>query len=73
MRKGQGSIFKSPDAVDGKVGVFSMYAVQEARDLFWGSMGQGKAFAKRASMWYAAVYALPLAVCNAVLYYIHID
>jgi len=35
----------------GKVGVFSVFAVQEARDLFYRSMGQGKAFARRASMW----------------------
>jgi len=34
-----------------KVGVFSMYAVQEARDLFWGTFAAGKGFAKRASMW----------------------
>mmetsp|Transcript_4964 Transcript_4964/g.7292 ORF Transcript_4964/g.7292 Transcript_4964/m.7292 type:complete len:393 (+) Transcript_4964:73-1251(+) len=43
--------FKALSQAKGKVGVFSMFAVQEARDLFWGSMGQGKAFAKRASMW----------------------
>lgn len=43
--------FKALSEAKGKVGIFSMYAVQEARDLFWGSMGQGKAFAKRASMW----------------------
>lgn len=28
-----------------------MYAVQEARDLFWGTFAAGKGFAKRASMW----------------------
>eukprot|EP00285_Hemiselmis_virescens_P012640 CAMPEP_0173393538 /NCGR_PEP_ID=MMETSP1356-20130122/22171_1 /TAXON_ID=77927 ORGANISM="Hemiselmis virescens, Strain PCC157" /NCGR_SAMPLE_ID=MMETSP1356 /ASSEMBLY_ACC=CAM_ASM_000847 /LENGTH=267 /DNA_ID=CAMNT_0014351577 /DNA_START=21 /DNA_END=820 /DNA_ORIENTATION=- len=34
-----------------KVGVFSMYAVQEARDLFWRTFAAGKGFAKRSSMW----------------------
>ena len=32
--------FKALSEAKGKVGVFSMYAVQEARDLFWGSLGQ---------------------------------
>ena len=34
-----------------KVGVFSGYAVQEARDLFWSTFAAGKGFAKRSSMW----------------------
>eukprot|EP00961_Rhodomonas_salina_P242798 3280046-Rhodomonas_salina.1 len=27
------------------------FALQECRDLFWGLMGKGKGFAKRASTW----------------------
>lgn len=33
MRKGQGSIFKSPDAVDGKVGV--MASGRPLTQVFW--------------------------------------
>jgi len=38
-----------------KVGVFSEYAVQETRDLFWGQMAGGKEFAKRSS-WYDLLF-----------------
>ena len=31
--------------------MFSGYAVQEARDLFWSTFAAGKGFAKRSSMW----------------------
>ena len=51
LKTAKAAQFKALSEAKGKVGVFSAYAVQEARDLFWGSMGQGKAFAKRASMW----------------------
>ena len=51
LKEAKAAQFKALSQAKGKVGVFSVYAVQEARDLFWGSMGQGKAFAKRASMW----------------------
>jgi len=37
--------------VKSKVGVMSVYGVQEARDLFWGIFAGGKDFAKRQSMW----------------------
>jgi hypothetical protein len=43
--------YKALSAAKSKVGVFSIYAVEEARDLFWGTFAQGKGFAKRASTW----------------------
>jgi len=43
--------FKALSAAKSQVGVWSVYAVQEARDLFWGTFAKGKAYAKRASMW----------------------
>eukprot|EP00960_Hanusia_phi_P053805 762462-Hanusia_phi.AAC.8 len=43
--------FKALSEAKSKVGIFSLYAVEEARELFWGTFAQGKGFAKRASMW----------------------
>ena len=43
--------YKALSTAKSKVGVFSIYAVEEARDLFWGTFAQGKGFAKRASTW----------------------
>ena len=43
--------YKALSAAKSKVGVFSIYAVDEARELFWGTFAQGKGFAKRASTW----------------------
>jgi len=34
-----------------KVGVFSTFAVQEVRDLFWSTFAKGQGFAKRSSWW----------------------
>jgi len=42
LNQAKAAQFKVMSEAKSKVGVFSMYAVQEARDLFWGSMGQGK-------------------------------
>ena len=37
--------------IKSRVGVMSLYGVQEARDLFWGTFTGGKKFAQRQSMW----------------------
>ena len=37
--------------IKSRVGVMSVYGVQEARDLFWGTFAGGKKFAQRQSMW----------------------
>lgn len=38
-----------------KVGVFSEYGVQEARDLFWGIFAKGRGFAQQSS-WYDMIF-----------------
>ena len=43
--------YKALSSAKSRVGVFSIYAIDEARELFWGTFAQGKGFAKRASMW----------------------
>lgn len=41
-----------------KLGLFSEYGVEEARDLFWRRFAQGKAFAKRQSMFDMLFYGI---------------
>eukprot|EP00287_Rhodomonas_sp_CCMP768_P004683 CAMPEP_0196724270 /NCGR_PEP_ID=MMETSP1091-20130531/6195_1 /TAXON_ID=302021 /ORGANISM="Rhodomonas sp., Strain CCMP768" /LENGTH=286 /DNA_ID=CAMNT_0042066371 /DNA_START=8 /DNA_END=864 /DNA_ORIENTATION=+ len=50
-KKAKDEHYKAMSHAKSKVGVMSMYAVQESRDMFWGLMARGKGFAKRASTW----------------------
>ena len=52
LNQAKAAQFKVMSEAKSKVGVFSMYAVQEARDLFWGSMGQGKVKKKKRALSY---------------------
>jgi hypothetical protein len=41
-----------------KLGIFSEYAVEETRNLFWERFGQGKGFAQRQTKWDALFYGI---------------